>query len=167
MKRCSKCGEWKDESEYVKKSGKCRACRSEYYSNYYIEHHAARQATGAAYRASHRKEAIERAKAWRAKNLSRAKDNRARIYRENRESICLRVRQYRVEHREVIDNYINTHKTERAQYNAEYHRAHPEKYAKRYFVECLGITPTQELLDLKAKQIALVRAIRKQKEAKA
>ena len=161
MKRCSKCGEWKDESEYsrhgVNKSGlhtRCKKCNLSYPGS--KESIEARKARSKAH-----KEAIKA-----PAGVDKLKWDRKRYYERHKAEIRAKKAIYRAAHRDELRargrDFIATH----PEY-ADYYAKHPEYYANKYFRRQLGITPTQELLDLKAKQIALVRAIRKQKEAKA
>ena len=92
----------------------------------------------------------------------------ARAYRVNHlEELTARYRKWLSEN----PNWYKEHYRKNIQHeharSKHYRTAHPERKAREYFVRRLGITPTQELVDLKAKQIALVRAIRKQRKAEA
>ena len=112
MKQCSKCKEWKDESEYHKnKLGKngltsqCKSCKQ----HYYIENND---------------KIKSREKQYREDNKERNKLKDAEYYINNKARLNLKERQYREEHKEQI-----------AAHKKQYHEENKERiltYGKQY-----------------------------------
>jgi hypothetical protein len=110
----------------------------------------AHRARSAAYYAAHREQCAAYNAAYRA-----AYPDKARAYAAAR----------RAAHREEIATYNAAYHAAHREEIAAYYAAHPEIAAKHYFRHRIGIEPPPELVALKAKHIALMREIRKVKEA--
>jgi len=199
MKRCSKCGEWKEETEYSKcsraKDGLAYSCK-ECYHNLYI---------------GYKETAYKKSREWVKKNPEKRKaicsrhnkkvstiEYKASWYQSNKERLAPIYHRYYLEHRDryvkqsrlyYISNkdkakenhriYAIAHKEELMEKKKEYYKINktriiktstrnghkPESQAARY-INKYGMSVKdvpRELIDLKAAQIRLFRAVRDKK----
>ena len=197
MKRCSKCGEWKEESEFSKcqrnkdrLSNRCKGCSHNYYLAYknvsleksreWIKNNPdKRRATVNKHNA---KEGTKKRKSeWYQSEKDRLipamreryKINRDRYlalgklrYENNKPAYAERCKRYSEKNKvklQIVQHlyYVNNKDRIIARSIQIGHR--PEEVAKKYFRKYDIKKPPQELIDLKAEQIRLFRAVRDKK----
>ena len=93
MKQCSKCGKWKEESEFskdkTKKSGlysSCKQCVAIYNKIYLIEHREKINKYHNKWNHQNREACTKGFKEWRTKNRSRWNDTQREIHRKRRKN---------------------------------------------------------------------------------
>ena len=115
MKKCTKCGETKELTEFHKGKNKkdgrracCKVCQKQYYQ--------ANREQIKRYRQENREQILEKKKQYRQKN---------------REKIAEYNKQYRQENREQIKRYRQENHEQIAEYNKQYRKENREKIAER------------------------------------
>ena len=181
MKRCSKCGEWKDESEFYKQKnnrdglrGDCKVCKAKYnkekmaeYLKKYAETHKNEKAEyWAKYREKNKDIISNRGKKYREENKAKIRDREKRRYWADPSLSRARALGNYYKYREkYIKRSVENKGKIRCKVNAgqrESNKRHPEQCARNYF-RIYNLDPwslPKELIDLKAEQIRLFRAVR-------
>ena len=158
MKRCTKCGEEKDEGEFSKDKSKkggfrswCRRCESmdakarneknkkhiaEYHREYYAQNREKRRAYHREYYAQNREKLRAASDRWRAENPEKRALARRSWKKSNRESCNLTSKSWRGKNRERVTL----------------------QYVKAALKKELGFAPPQELVELKTEQLKMYRA---------
>jgi len=133
MKRCSKCGEWKEKSEFHKqRQGKdgltsaCKKCDSIKGKIYYEKN-------------------AKNKNAYYLANKGKIQERKSRYYSDNKKKYA-----------EIQKLYYIRHPSCRKEYDLK----HPEWAAKSLLIKYGLSDPPQELIDLKTEQIRLFRAVR-------
>ena len=162
MKRCSKCGEWKKESEFgVSRYGtplaRCKACDKIYNIEYRIKN----RDKLLAYQREYSKTHPEKHGMWAKNNPDKAKEKLRKWYSAHPGYCTVRSREYRLNHPEKNRKYNSDWARRHPDRMRASRDAHPEWQAKRHAIREWGLdNPPQELIDLKAEQIRLFRAVR-------
>ncbi len=122
MKKCTKCGETKELTEFHKdknrKDGRracCKVCQKQYYQ-------------------ANREKIAERQKQHRQANREKIAEKNKQYYQENRE----KMKQYRQENREKMKQYRQENREQIAEQKKQYRQANREQiaeYQKQYFKE--------------------------------
>ena len=134
MKKCSKCKEWKDESEFYKSNqakdgikSECKQCAKQY-----REEHKEEKAK---YQKQYRQEHKEQIAKYREKHKEKIKQCEKQYRQEHKEERKEYSKQYRIKNKEKIKEYDNKHKEKRAKIKAVYRKnnrglmnAHLAKY---------------------------------------
>ena len=133
MKKCSKCGELKSESDFRLGRGQCKKCEYE---------------LSKSYKKQHEEETKEYNKEYYKKNLEKTKKN-CKDYREqHREELILYNKNYREQHQEEINlcskNYRKTHRKELAEKQRQ-KRGSISMYKNKLCSNYLGIVIAERL----------------------
>jgi hypothetical protein len=123
MKQCSKCKEWKEESEFGKDSSRkngvqnyCKKCRKEYY---YINKNKIKE-----YLNINKVKIREAAKKYRYKNKNKIKEYRKEYFNNNKEY-------FKKYNKEYGKEYRNNNKDKSKEYNDKYYYENKNKIKER------------------------------------
>lgn len=115
-KRCPKCGETKDVSEFGKKKGRkdglqphCKACCSEYVR---------------AWKRANKEKLLEQKRAYRQANKEKIADYKREYRQANKEKIAEKQRAYQQSNKEKLAEYNRAYRKDNKEKLAEYHRAY-------------------------------------------
>jgi 5-methylcytosine-specific restriction endonuclease McrA len=127
MKQCSKCGEWKIESEFYlrSKTGKrlpsCKECERERVHRYYVEHPGKKAESDRRWRDEHPEEAREKNRRYRAEHLDEERERRGRYQAKHPEKKTECQRRYRARHSEELREASRRYHAERPVETRAYH----------------------------------------------
>jgi len=120
MKRCTKCGELKEDSFFSEGRNKCKGCEKQYNKKYYQDHREERNQYCKQYSQDHKEEIKQRKKQY---------------YQEHKEKMNQHGKQYRIKHKErlrkIYKQYGMNHKEERKQNSKKYFQSEAGKESNR------------------------------------
>jgi hypothetical protein len=127
VKQCSKCGEWKDESEFRKRHNQCKTCIALYTKRYYKNNIEKMKEIYYNWRVNNSEKLRNNRKQYRINNPKKVKQAHDKWNKNNSEKIKQSERYYYINNSEKRKEYVNKWNKNNPEKRKEWQMNNPEK----------------------------------------